>query len=98
MRCSFTLCAFSNLGTAVPLFFLGRKIRSSRICSPPPRPHCFLILPPPPAAMAPKNSKGKGAAKDAGEKEALESKLAVRRTQLTYFPSTVDAVHLRNYF
>ena len=48
--------------------------------------------------MAPKTSKGKGAAKDAGEKEAPESELAVLRMQHTYFPSTVDAVHLRDYF
>ena len=48
--------------------------------------------------MPPKTSKGKGAAKDTGEKEAPESELAVRRTQLAYFPSTVNVVHLRNYF
>ena len=48
--------------------------------------------------MPPKTSKGKGAAKDTGEKEAPESELAVRRMQLAYFPWTVDAVHLRNYF
>ena len=48
--------------------------------------------------MAPKTSRGKGAAKDAGEREAPESELAALRTQLAYFPSTVDAVHLREYF
>ena len=45
-----------------------------------------------------RHGKGKGVAKDAGEKEAPKSKLAARRTQLAYFPSTVDAVHLRDYF
>ena len=48
--------------------------------------------------MAPKTSRGKGVAKDAGEREAPESELAARRTQLAYFPSTVDAIHLRHYF
>ena len=48
--------------------------------------------------MAPKTSKGKGAAKDAGEKEVPESELAALRMQLALFPSTVDAVHLRDYF
>ena len=48
--------------------------------------------------MAPKTSRGKGAAKDAGEREAPESELAARRTQLAYFPSTVNAIHLRDYF
>ena len=48
--------------------------------------------------MAPKTSRGKGVATDAGEKEAPESELAVPRTQHAYFPSTVDAVHLRDYF
>ena len=48
--------------------------------------------------MAPKTSRGKGAAKDAGEKEAPESELAVRRTQLAYFPSTVGAIHHKNFF
>ena len=52
----------------------------------------------PAAAMAPKTSRGKGVAKDAGEKEPPESGLAVRRTQHAYFPSTFDAVHLRDYF
>ena len=47
--------------------------------------------------MAPKTSKGKGVAKDAGRKEAPESELAARRMQLAYFPSTVD-VHLQDYF
>ena len=48
--------------------------------------------------MAPKMGKGKGVAKGAGEKEAPESELAALRTQHAYFPSTVDAVHLRDYF
>ena len=56
------------------------------------------ILHPLSAAMAPKTGKGKGAAKEAGGKEAPESELAALRTQHTYFPSTVDAVHLRDYF
>ena len=32
------------------------------------------------------------------KKELLESGLAVRRTQHAYFPSTVDAVELWDYF
>ena len=48
--------------------------------------------------MAPKTSRGKEVAKDAGEKEPPESELAVRRTQSAYFPTTVDVVHLRDYF
>ena len=48
--------------------------------------------------MAPKTGKGKGVAKDVGEKEAPKSELAVLRTQHAYFPSMVDAVHLRDYF
>nr|XP_020158185.1 protein wings apart-like [Aegilops tauschii subsp. strangulata] len=48
--------------------------------------------------MAPKTSRGKGVAKDAGEREAPESELAARWTQLAFFPSTVDAIHLRDYF
>ena len=48
--------------------------------------------------MAPKTNKGKGAAKDAGEKEAPESESAARRTQLAYFPSTVDVFELRDCF
>ena len=48
--------------------------------------------------MAPKTSRGKGVAKDTGEKEPPESELAVRRTQHAYFPSTVDTVELRDYF
>ena len=47
--------------------------------------------------MAPKTSKGKGVAKDAGEKEAPESESAVLRTKLAFFPSKVDAVHLSDY-
>ena len=37
--------------------------------------------------MAPKTGKGKGVAKDAGEKEVPESELAARRTQLAYSPT-----------
>ena len=48
--------------------------------------------------MTPKSTKGKGVAKDAGEKEAPESELAAQRTQFAYFPSTVDVVHLRDNF
>ena len=48
--------------------------------------------------MAPKTSRGKGVAKDAGANEPPESELAVRRTQSAYFPMAVDAVHLRDYF
>nr|XP_020151905.1 translation initiation factor IF-2-like [Aegilops tauschii subsp. strangulata] len=48
--------------------------------------------------MAPKTSKDKGVAKDARAKEPPESELAARRTQFAYFPLTVDAVHLRDYF
>ena len=48
--------------------------------------------------MAPKTSKGKGVAKDAGAKEPPESELAARQTQLAYFPSTVDAVHLQDNY
>ena len=36
-------------------------------------------------------------AEDVGEKGMPESELAVLRTQLAYFPPTVDAVHLRDY-
>ena len=38
--------------------------------------------------MAPKTSKGKGVAKDAGAKEPPESELAARQTQSTYFPTS----------
>ena len=48
--------------------------------------------------MAPKTSKGKGVAKDAGGTEPPESESAARRMQLAYFPSTVDAVNLRDNF
>ena len=48
--------------------------------------------------MAPKTSKGKGVAKDAGEKEVPESELAVQLTPLSLFTPLVDAVHLRDYF
>ena len=48
--------------------------------------------------MAPKTGKGKGAAKDIGGTEPPENESAVRRTQLAYFPSMVDAVHLKNFF
>ena len=44
--------------------------------------------------MAPKTSKGKGAAKDAGGKEAPESELVEPRTQYGLFTSTVDALTL----
>ena len=46
--------------------------------------------------MAPKTGKGKGVAKDAGEKEAPESELTVLRTHTAIFDSTVDAVILRD--
>ena len=48
--------------------------------------------------MAPKTSRGKGVAKDAGTSEPPESKLAARRTQLAYFPSTVNVFELRDCF
>ena len=48
--------------------------------------------------MAPKSTKGKGVAKDAGATEPPESALAAQRTQLAYFRSTVDAIKLRDYF
>ena len=48
--------------------------------------------------MAPKSTKGKGVAKDARATDPPESEQAARRTQLAYFPSTVEAVHLRDYF
>nr|XP_040253037.1 translation initiation factor IF-2-like [Aegilops tauschii subsp. strangulata] len=48
--------------------------------------------------MAPKSTKGKGVAKDAGAAEPPESVLAVQRTQLTYFPSTVDVFEPREAF
>ena len=48
--------------------------------------------------MAPKTGKGKGAAKDIGGTEPPENESAVRRTQLAYFPSQVDVVHLRDNF
>jgi hypothetical protein len=53
---------------------------------------------PPAAIMAPKSGRGKGVAKDAGEKEPPESELAVRRTQYAYFPLTVDVFELRDCF
>jgi hypothetical protein len=48
--------------------------------------------------MAPKTSKGKGVAEDAGKKEVTESEMATLRTEVALFPPTVDAVHLRDYF
>ena len=48
------------------------------------------------AAIAPKSTKGK--AKDAGASEPPESALAAQRTQLAYFPSTVDVFELREAF
>ena len=50
------------------------------------------------AAMAPKSTKGKGVAKDAGTMEQPESKLVARRVQLAYFRSTVDVFELRDSF
>ena len=46
--------------------------------------------------MAPKSTKGK--AKDAGASGPPESALAAQRTQLAYFPSTIDAIELREAF
>jgi hypothetical protein len=48
--------------------------------------------------MAPKTSKGKGVAEDAGKKEVTESEMATLQTQVTLFPPTIDAVQLRDYF
>src|SRR4051812_38645035 len=49
--------------------------------------------------MAPKSTKGKGGAKDAGAVEVPESALAVHRTQSAFFsPSTVDVHELRASF
>lgn len=48
--------------------------------------------------MAPKTSKSKGVARDAGGMEPPESESAAQRTQVAYFPPTVDAVHLRDNF
>ena len=48
--------------------------------------------------MAPKASKGKGVAKDAGGKEAPESELVELRTQYALFTSTVDALLLKEQF
>ena len=48
--------------------------------------------------MAPKSTKGKGVAKDAGAAEPPESALAVQRTQSPFFPSTVDVYELRDSF
>ena len=64
----------SNLGTVVPLFFLKHKSKPSPLLTTaaPPLP---LTPHPLPAAMAPKTSKGKKAAKDDGGKEAQESEL-----------------------
>ena len=48
--------------------------------------------------MAPKTGKDKGAAKDDGGKEATEIELVALRMERALFPSTVDAVTLRDYF
>ena len=48
--------------------------------------------------MAPKSTKAKGVAKDAGAAEPPESALAVQRTQSAFFPSTVDVLELRESF
>ena len=48
--------------------------------------------------MAPKTSKSKGPAKDAGGKEAPESELVEMRMQRALFTSTVDALTLRDMF
>ena len=46
--------------------------------------------------MAPKSTKGKGVAKDAGTIEPRESALAVQRMQSAFFPSTVDVFELQD--
>ena len=49
--------------------------------------------------MAPKTGKGKGAAKDAGEREAPENEAAVWRAQFAYFSLlTVGVFHLKDFF
>ena len=48
--------------------------------------------------MAPKTSKGKGVAEDAGKKEVTESAMATLWTQVALFPPTIDAVQLRDNF
>nr|XP_040252058.1 circumsporozoite protein-like [Aegilops tauschii subsp. strangulata] len=48
--------------------------------------------------MAPKSTKGKGVAKDAGAAEPPKSALAVQRTQSAFFPSTVDVLELQDSF
>ena len=48
--------------------------------------------------MVPKSTKGKGVTKDAGAMEPPESALAAQRTQLAYFPSTVDVFELLDCF
>ena len=48
--------------------------------------------------MAPKTSKSKGVVRDAEGTEPSESESAARRTQLAYFPSTVDVFELRDCF
>ena len=55
----------------------------------------FLLLA---TAMAPKSTKGKGAAKDAGAVEPSESELAARRAQFALFSSMVDVPMLRGMF
>ena len=71
----FTLRAFSNLGTVVPIFFLLKLFLLLVAVAPP-----FLsILHLLPAARVPKTGKGKGAAKDAVERKAPENEAAVQR-------------------
>ena len=57
MRCSFTPCAFPNLGTAVP-FFLPLELLPPFTAAA----HLSSSI-----SMPPKTSRGKGVAKDAGE-------------------------------
>ena len=58
----------------------------------------LTALPLPPVTMAPKSTKGKGVAKDAGAAEPPESVLAVQPTQSAFFPSIVDVFELRDSF
>ena len=48
--------------------------------------------------MAPKPTKGKGVAKDAGATEPPESALAAQWMHLAYFALTVDVFELREAF
>ena len=45
--------------------------------------------------MAPKSTKGKGGAKDAGATEPPESALVVQQTHSAFFPSMLDVFELR---